>query len=129
MLVVDDDAGIRQMLSIALAEAGHEVRLEDGRGPIDAGDADVLVLDLRLGDRSAQDLLAEQPLLRELPTVLMTAAGSTEAAIRGVPARSVLAKPFDLDALEDAIRSAAGSRGAPGRSPQAPAGIGSDGDA
>jgi DNA-binding NtrC family response regulator len=103
VLVVDDDPGIRQMLRLALESAGYVVRVDDGRGPLDLPGVDVVLLDVRLGSATAQDLLSAHPDLAERPIVAMTASGSPRSAVDGLPAREVLAKPFDLDALEDAI--------------------------
>jgi two-component system nitrogen regulation response regulator GlnG len=102
LLVVDDDAGIRSMLSLALSDAGHEVRVSDGAGYVERGDAQVLILDVRLGRRTAVDLLERQPELRELPVVVMTASGTLPSGMD--PATTVLLqKPFDLDALDAAV--------------------------
>jgi len=103
ILVVDDDAGIRTMLALALTDAGHDVRVSDGAGRVDRGDAEILVLDVRLGRRSSLELLEEQPELRELPTVVMTASAAMPSTGMD-PARTVLLpKPFDLDELDAAV--------------------------
>ncbi len=111
MLVVDDDAGIRDMLAMALRDAGHAVRLSDGHGPVAVADADVVLLDGRLGDRTAHDVIAETPELAHRPVILMTATGAVSDALSDRLAHmSVLRKPFDLRALEAAIDQAARGR-------------------
>jgi DNA-binding NtrC family response regulator len=107
VLVVDDDTAIRQMLQLALAESGHDVELSDGRGTVDSTGIDVIVMDLRLGRRTAFDLLAEQPELASRPLVLITATSDRVEVPDSLATRAqVLRKPFDLETLERAIRDA-----------------------
>jgi DNA-binding response OmpR family regulator len=107
VLVVDDDTAIRQMLHLALAESDHDVRLADGRSTVDASQIDVVVMDVRLGRRTAFDLLAEQPELASRPLVLMTATSDRVDVPPSLPSGvRILRKPFDLEALEGAIRDA-----------------------
>jgi DNA-binding NtrC family response regulator len=110
VLVVDDDAAIRMMLDLALREAGFEVVLSDGVAVDDAVRADVALLDVRLGNRTARELLDENATLRSVPIILMTATTGVDTAGRMFPeARAALKKPFDLDDLEQTIRAVAGS--------------------
>ena len=111
VLVIDDDAGIRQMLGLALPAAGFEVVLSDGQLIDGAGSADVILLDVRLGNRSARDLLADVPSLADVPIIVMTATVEVEVAARGLSGiAGFVAKPFDLDVLAQRIRDvAAGS--------------------
>ena len=105
VLVVDDDPGIRRMLGLALREAGFEAVLSDGQQLDGAGAADVILLDIRLGNRSARELLAEVPALAEVPIIVMTAVVDIQAAsheLSGIA--GFVAKPFDLDVLEATIR-------------------------
>ena len=105
VLVIDDDAGIRQMLALALGESGFEVALSDGVRVEGAAGADVVLLDVRLGNRTARQLLAEAPSLMKVPIIVMTATVSADAAIRGLPGiTAVVTKPFDLDVIERTIR-------------------------
>jgi DNA-binding response OmpR family regulator len=105
VLVVDDDPGIRQMLSLALGESGFEVAVSDGQRLHDAAGADVVLLDVRLGNKSARQLLAEVPSLADVPIIVMTATISADQAARGLPGiAAVVTKPFDLDVIEGMIR-------------------------
>jgi two-component system, OmpR family, response regulator len=105
VLVIDDDPGIRQMLSLALGESGFEVAVSDGQRLEDAAGADVVLLDIRLGNRSARQLLAEVPSLADVPIIVMTATISSDEAARGLPGiAAVVSKPFDLDVIEQMIR-------------------------
>jgi DNA-binding response OmpR family regulator len=105
VLVIDDDPGIRQMLSLALGESGFDVAVSDGQRLEDAADADVVLLDVRLGNRNARQLLAAVPSLADVPIIVMTATISADEAARGLPGiAAVVTKPFDLDVIEQMIR-------------------------
>jgi two-component system OmpR family response regulator len=115
VLVIDDDPGIREMLGLALREARFEVALSDGQALHGADAADVILLDVRLGNRSARELLADVPSLADVPIIVMTATVEVEAAARGLSGiAGFIAKPFDLDVLEAKIREVvAASSGRP----------------
>lgn len=115
VLVIDDDPGIREMLGLALREAGFDVALSDGQALDGADAADVILLDVRLGNRSARDLLADVPSLADVPIIVMTATVELEAAARSLSGvAGFIAKPFDLDVLEAKIREVvAASSGRP----------------
>ena len=105
VLVIDDDPGIRQMLGLALPEAGFDVALSDGQAAPDLGAADVVLLDVRLGTHSARDVLANVPALGGVPIIVMTATVDVAAAERGLAGvAAFVSKPFDLDVLERTIR-------------------------
>jgi two-component system, NtrC family, nitrogen regulation response regulator GlnG len=111
VLVVDDDPGIRQMLELALREAGFDVAVSDGQRLEGPRGADVVLLDVRLGNHGAWDLLAEVPSLASVPIIVMTATVGVDAVARDMPGMfAVVAKPFDLDVLERRIREAAATR-------------------
>jgi DNA-binding NtrC family response regulator len=113
VLVVEDDAGIRNMLGLALASLDYEARLSLGDATLDASGVDVVILDVRLGSRSAIDVLREHPELRRLPLILSTA-GDPAAVRAHRPDALVLRKPFDFVALEEVLASAISAGVAPG---------------
>jgi DNA-binding response OmpR family regulator len=93
------------MLQLALAEEGHDVRVSDGQGVVDVADSEVVILDVRLGRRAATDLLEAQPEIATLPIILVTAtAERVDTLVEATSAAAVLRKPFDLDALDAALR-------------------------
>ena len=104
VLVVDDDGAIRRMLSLALAEAGWQVVASDGRHLTDADlDVDAVLLDVRLGGRTAEDLLAEAPRLRAAALIVMTASDELPASLARLGDVAVLRKPFDLITLDETL--------------------------
>jgi two-component system, chemotaxis family, chemotaxis protein CheY len=104
VLVVDDDDGIREALCELLADAGHSaVSVANGKAALDYLRSTgvrpcVILLDLMMpvmdGETFRREQLAD-PALREIPVLLLTAAGR-DAASR-VPADGVLLKPVSLD--------------------------------
>lgn len=116
LLVVDDEASVREMLADVCAVEGHEVRLADGseaaRDLLGREPLDVAVVDLRLPGRSGLDLARD---IREadpaIGIVLMTGwGGFAEAADQRV-VDFVIEKPLDIPALQSTLR-AAGALGA-----------------
>jgi DNA-binding NtrC family response regulator len=104
VLVIEDDAGIREMLGLALDGLGHEAHLASGIGPIPTAGMDAAILDLRLGNRSALDVLDAYPELRKVPLIVCTAGDPAPAA--AIEGAIVLRKPFDLVALERVLGAA-----------------------
>ena len=106
ILVVDDERLLRVKLQRALESEGHDVRTAEtgATGLAAARDEppDLVLLDLRLPDRSGLDVLSE---LRAhdpgLPVVLMTAYGSIRDAVEAMRrgASDYLQKPLDVDEL------------------------------
>ncbi|MDG2532944.1 nitrogen regulation protein NR(I) [Sphingomonas sp. HITSZ_GF] len=113
VLVVDDDSAIRTVVAAALRRAGHAVTtaasLAELRRAIGAALPDVLVTDVVLPDGNGLDevarLTAEHP---ALPVIVFSAQNTLATAVRAteVGAFDYLPKPFDLDVLGQAVRSA-----------------------
>jgi CheY-like chemotaxis protein len=111
ILVVDDDADVRELIALALAGQGHEVdRVVSGRAALEqlAQHAyDLIVCDLHMPDRDGPAVyraLARRPPPR--PAVLFVTgyadAGPYEEFLRTVPV-TVVGKPFDIDALREMV--------------------------
>ncbi|WP_137863578.1 MULTISPECIES: nitrogen regulation protein NR(I) [unclassified Sphingomonas] len=127
VLVVDDDSAIRTVVAAALRREGHAVTtaasLAELRRAIGAALPDVLVTDVVLPDGNGLDevarLTAEHP---ALPVIVFSARNTLATAVRAteVGAFDYLPKPFDLDVLGQAVRSAiARGRHAPAELPEA----------
>lgn len=114
VLVVDDDAAIRTVVAAALKREGHRVEtaasLAELRRALGGGVPDVLVTDVVLPDGNGLDLvpalLADHP---ALPIIVFSAQNTLATAVRAteVGAFDYLPKPFDLEVLARAVRSAA----------------------
>lgn len=117
VLVIDDEAEVRSVVSRALKGDGHAVAtamdLETARSALTEG-TDLIVLDLRLPDGFGIDLCRE---LRAsgstVPILLLTALSQLELRVEGLDAGAddFLAKPFAVAELRARVR-ALGRRGA-----------------
>jgi DNA-binding response OmpR family regulator len=107
ILVIDDDPGIRHLIALAVTGSGYDVVETDGAG-IEAlqGDYAAVLLDVRLGERSASDVLRAAPWLERRPLIVMTAGPEDREALARLPDHTLLPKPFDLTTLDDAIATA-----------------------
>ena len=112
--VVDDDSRVLQALQNLLESAGHEVRLYGGAQQALSDPAlgmmECLVTDVAMSGMDGIELGRRARRLRpSLPVIFITAHGmSQEAAETAVPGSRLLRKPFDGQALLDAIGRAVG---------------------
>lgn len=113
IVVVDDDAGIREALEGLFRSVGHRVALfGSAQDLLTAGvppDANCLILDVRLPGTSGLDL---QDMLSRLevrvPIIFMTGYGDVPMTVRGMKAGAVdfLTKPFRDQEMLDAVSAA-----------------------
>jgi two-component system nitrogen regulation response regulator GlnG len=113
ILVADDDAAIRTVLTQALSRAGHEVRVTSNAGTlwrwVAAGEGDLVITDVVMPDENAFDMLPRIRKARpELPVVVMSAQKTFITAIRASEAGAYeyLPKPFDLTELLGIVQRA-----------------------
>ncbi|MEM7479799.1 MAG: sigma-54 dependent transcriptional regulator [Acidobacteriota bacterium] len=115
VLVVDDDAAMREVLEMRLAEWGFDVSLaEDGdeaRRLAESLDPGVVISDVVLPDLTGLDLLASLKAgNRDRPVILITAYGTVDAAVEAMKlgARDFLTKPIDYPKLRGILADAEG---------------------
>ena len=112
VLLVDDDATLRQTLAIALRTEGHEVLLAaDGRSALQALTEDLpdlVVLDLGLPDLSGVEVLRELRTWSRLPVVVLSARDGSRDKVEALDlgADDYVTKPFGADELLARIRAA-----------------------
>ena len=107
VLVVDDEASMRDMLRIVLRRDGYEVLVADGAraaagDPRDARHIDLLLSDIRMPDGSGVDVLrAAKQANRDVVAFMMTAFASTDTAVEAMRLGAVdyFTKPFNVDEL------------------------------
>lgn len=101
ILVVDDEAAIRQLLSMCLETEGHKVvavgSYDDALRASQSYSFDLVFLDLRLGTKNGLDLIP--PLLASFPwlkIIVITAYASIENAVEAIRrgAADYIPKPF-----------------------------------
>src|SRR4051794_11872963 len=127
--ICEDDAGLRSVLTRALADEGFDVRaVAGGRLAVQefsAAPPDVLVLDMGLPDADGRDVCQA---LRahgvEAPVIFLTARGELTDRLAGFHAGGddYLTKPFALAELVARVRALL-KRGAPAGAPAAPGGL------
>jgi two-component system response regulator PilR (NtrC family) len=111
ILVVDDEASMRDMLRIVLGRDGYEVRVApDGRAALDIlkrEPFDLLLSDIRMPDLSGVEVLrAAKDLNRDIVAFMMTAYASTTTAVEAMRLGAVdyFTKPFNMDELRLKVR-------------------------
>jgi DNA-binding NtrC family response regulator len=118
ILVVEDDAAMRELLVEELGDNGFRVEAAaGGRSGVERvrqGGIDVVVTDLRMPDLDGFDLLRDLRATEASPHIIMiTAFGSIDTAIKAVKlgAYDYITKPFEIEALVLAIEKALAERG------------------
>ena len=103
VLVVDDDASIRELLSTVLEDDGYEVvpaaNGEDALAVCARWRPDVIVLDLMMPVMDGWTFAKRLRERDDIPIVVLSAANDLERHAKSVGAIEVIGKPFDLDQL------------------------------
>jgi CheY-like chemotaxis protein len=112
VLVIEDDAEIRELLAQILGEEGFAVSTAaDGRQALDhlrtcARPPELIVLDLMMPTMDGWQFRSEQladAKLRDIPVVVLTALSPAESTRRAIDAARILHKPIDLTELLDTV--------------------------
>jgi two-component system response regulator AtoC len=113
ILIVDDEENARFNIGAFLTGKGYDIieaaTLSEARSSLMRGDADIILLDVRLPDGSGSDLLQDVAQLPYRPPVIMiTAYGEIDLAVQAMRngAHDFLSKPIQLDRLEQSINHA-----------------------
>src|SRR5580765_692936 len=123
VLIVDDDADVRELLRIALETEGYTVGcVADGRDALhylrSHADTCLILLDLMLpvmDGRHFRRVQLQDRSLAWIPIVLMSGAADPERSARELGARRLVRKPLDLDEVKRALSSIGCSRTRPQR--------------
>jgi DNA-binding NtrC family response regulator len=106
ILVIDDEADIRESLELLLTGENYSVELAEnatvGLQKFESGNYDMVLLDLMMPDRSGMEVLADiRERDKETPVFMLTAYGSVEVAVRALKsgASDYFAKPWDNEKL------------------------------
>ncbi len=113
LLIVDDEQGMRQLLSLVFGRAGHNVRVaENGRRALEllrSEPADLIISDVKMPDMDGIQLLrAAREFLPDAGVVMMTAFATVETAREAfkLGADDFIQKPFDVDELKLIVEKA-----------------------
>ncbi|HUB83376.1 MAG TPA: sigma-54 dependent transcriptional regulator [Bryobacteraceae bacterium] len=106
VLVIDDEADIREGLELLLTSEGYAVDLAqngtEGLHRMESRGYDLVLLDLMMPDIGGMEVLSEvRKRDRETPIFMITAYGSTDAAVNALKlgANDYFPKPWDNDKL------------------------------
>ncbi|WP_288378621.1 sigma-54 dependent transcriptional regulator [uncultured Massilia sp.] len=113
ILVVDDEADLRELLEITLLKMGLDVdsaaTLRQARALVEENDYALILTDMRLPDGLGLELVREvSSSNKATPIAVITAYGSAENAVVALKAGAFdyISKPVALDALRVMVRSA-----------------------
>src|ERR1035437_2682610 len=113
ILVIDDEAAIRESLEVLLTLEGYTVQMavdgEQGVRALEQESFDLLLLDLALPGQSGLELLPQIKELRpDLPVIMITAYGTVDNVVDAIRAgaENFVQKPWDNEKLLADIRSA-----------------------
>ena len=126
VLVVDDEADLRELLSLTLVRLGLDVDTAESvsaaRALLGRNAYALCLTDMRLPDGSGLDLVRHVSASAGPPIAVITAYGSAENAVAALKAGAFdyLTKPVDIDQLRMLVRSAVRESVTPAESPTAP---------
>jgi two-component system, NtrC family, response regulator AtoC len=113
ILIIDDEAFIRETVSRILSEDGYQVcqasNAGEAREQVTSGEIDLALLDLNLGSENGIDVLKIlKELDPELLVIIITGFGSVESAVDALKmgAFHYMKKPFKADALRVIVKLA-----------------------
>ncbi len=113
ILIIDDEAFIRENVSRILSEDGYQVcqaaNGTEAREQVSGGEIDLALLDLNLGNENGADVLkALKSLDPELLVIIITGFGSVESAVDTLKSGAFhyMKKPFKADALRVIVKLA-----------------------
>jgi len=108
VLVVEDEDAIAEPLVEGLRREGYEVaRVATGREALDAGETDVVLLDLRLPDIDGFTVCRELRARSDVPIIVVSARGEEVDRVVGLElgADDYIVKPYGLRELVARIRA------------------------
>jgi DNA-binding NtrC family response regulator len=111
VLIIDDDADVRRMLSSILEDAGYSVEaVDNGRQAIKTCEKlpfDVALVDINLPDVKGTELLHELKRIQpRMVKIIVTGEPSVENAVKALyeKADGFITKPFDPQEFLDTVR-------------------------
>jgi len=111
ILVADDDAGIRTVVTQALSRAGFDVKATGNAATlwqwVDHGEGDLVITDVVMPDENGLDLVPRIKKVRpELRVIVMSAQNTLLTAVQATErgAFEYLPKPFDINELVGVVR-------------------------
>jgi len=113
ILIVDDEASLRDFLSIVFEQENWAVRtagsLKEARQSFHQAEPDLILCDLMMPDGTGLDFLKDVKAINPaIPVIMITAYTSTRSAVEALRAGAYdyIAKPFDIEELKIIVRKA-----------------------
>jgi two-component system, NtrC family, response regulator PilR len=113
VLIVDDEKGMRDFLSIMLRKEGYAVSQAEAADKaaelLARGEFDLVVSDISMPGESGLAVLRQSKSANpDTPVIMITAYASTESAVEALKlgAYDYIIKPFDVDELKIVVRNA-----------------------
>ncbi len=113
LLIVDDEAGIVEMLSIVFANEGYRIvtarSCTEGLARLEARLPDLVLTDVKMPDGSGFEILKRsRELAPAVPVVMITAYTTTKTAIEALKAGAYdyISKPFDVEEMKHVVARA-----------------------
>lgn len=113
VLVVDDEADIRDLMEMTLMKMGLRVQtavgVEDAKDKLDNNDYSLVLTDMRMPDGSGLEVVQYiDELMLDTPVAVITAFGNADQAVEALNAGAFdyLQKPITLSQLRSLVKSA-----------------------
>jgi two-component system response regulator PilR (NtrC family) len=113
VLIVDDEKGMRDFLSIMLKKEGYAVTAAESAAraqeALARSDFDLVITDISMPGQSGLEVLKQARSANpEAPVIMITAYASTESAVEALKlgAYDYIIKPFDVEELKIVVRNA-----------------------
>lgn len=111
ILVVDDDADIRDLLTVIMELEGYQVTsLDCGRdvlSRVKSNPPDLILLDVMLGDADGRDIckdLKQCPQTKDIPIIIVSATHGIHTMYeKNCGANAYVPKPFEVDELVSTV--------------------------
>jgi len=106
VLIVDDESGMRHMLSVLLEREGYDIETaengQEGLNKIKSEDYDLVLCDIRMPEMDGLSFLERaKSVSRNVPVIMMSAFGNVDTAIEAMKkgAYDYVSKPFKADEI------------------------------
>ena len=117
ILVIDDDPGIVEVLSIILQQHNYQViateAVETIAEQIKTNTPDLIILDIWISGADGRDVfrnLKQLPDLQKTPILIMSAKNDAPEISKQLGADGLIPKPFDIDVLLQTVSKSIRSR-------------------
>lgn len=112
ILVVDDDAHLREVMNLTLHSMGYQaITAANGNEGVEKAiseSPDLILLDIMLPDvdgRQVARLLRQHPAFKDIPIIAITGSFDTRRSCLNAGCNDFMSKPFTPELLEEKLRA------------------------